>query len=404
MSYYSLSEKYLPFCNVSIHYSLHLPPLLFKVYSSLKERADKWDAILPAEHPLRSAQLINLENSDLNDLQFRYVFFWEDEKNEPIAIAYFQWVHFTRKHYQLPSSTNFLLKILEKSVMRKGFQILICGNLFRVDFPGFYIADDKIQTTAVFHELEKFFRSLSPKPHAILIKDWQRPQDQEWVKEYGYQPWPSDLTMKLDLRPEWKSFDDYKAALKHKYAQRVRRVQHKCEGVIRKELDIEEIISYGDELEQLYNEVVARQVIRLVIVNKQYFIEMKKTYGDSFKIYGYFEDDVLIAFSSNILYKDLWELHYIGINYQKNEEHWLYFNIMYDGIALAIESGKKAVELGRTAREAKAMLGGKPIYFSSFFRLRGLLVNWLVSRFANAFNDKTGESWQIRNPWKRYYK
>ena len=67
---------------------------------------------------------------------------------------------------------------------------------------------------------------------------------------------------------------------------------------------------------------------------------------------------------------------------------------------MAIESGKKGVELGRTAREAKAMLGGKPIYFASFFRLRGWLVNKLVSRFTNAFNNKTGENWQLRHPWK----
>ncbi|HUM47635.1 MAG TPA: hypothetical protein PLD84_11950, partial [Chitinophagales bacterium] len=78
-----------------------------------------------------------------------------------------------------------------------------------------------------------------------------------------------------------------------------------------------------------------------------------------------------------------------------------YFNMMYDGIAMAIESKKKVVELGRTAREAKAMLGGKPTYFTSYFRLRGWLVNQLVTRFAGTFNEKAGQSWQLRNPFKK---
>ncbi|MEO6165903.1 MAG: hypothetical protein ABIO46_09875 [Chitinophagales bacterium] len=375
--------------------------MIFKVYSSLNEHTHNWDHLLPEKHALRSANLLLLENSCLQDIQFMYLFFYNQEETDPVAIAYFQYVHFTTRHYQFPLIRNVIIQPFEKLVMRGGFKILICGNLFRVDFPGLFMQNGKPVSTDILTSLEQFFNSIRPSPHAILLKDWQANGEGKWLKDHRYHIWPDDLTMKLDLSSEWTTFPDYISAQKHKYAQRVRKVQTRCAAVIRKELQLDEIISYSHELEELYKQVVKKQAIRLVIANRNYFIEMKKAYGNSFRIIGYFEKNQLIAFSSHLIYPDSWELHYVGMDYIKNEFYWLYFNMMYDGIALAIEGGKKTVELGRTARQAKAMLGGKPIYFTSYFRLRGWVVNQLVTRLAGNFNEKAGESWQLRNPFKK---
>ena len=374
--------------------------MLYKVYRSLKEHTESWDSLLPANHHLRSEQLLPLELCSLRDLGFSYVFFYRDLAAAPLAIAYFQHVHFTTRHYQYPLLKNKLLAVAEKSLMRRGYHILVCGNLFRIDFPGIFHGNSTDLLPEIFETLEKYYATLRPVPHAILIKDFRKDSANYWVPQFHYRIWPGDLTMKLDLNPEWRHFSDYVAALKHKYAQRVRRIQNRALSLERRELELADLIKYGDRLETLLGHVVSRQTIRLVIANQTYFWQMKKLHGATFRVIGYFDHNELIAFSSHILHTACWELHYIGMDYSKNEKFLLYFNMMYDGIAMAIENKKPAVELGRTAREAKSMLGAKPIYFSSYFKLRGWLVNLLVSRFADSFNKRAGEKWQERNPFK----
>lgn len=375
--------------------------LYYKVYASLKEQAANWDKLLPELHHMRSEHLLALEQCKPADLEFAYLFFYKNDIAQPVACAYFQLVHFTTRHYQFPLWSNAWLAPLEKMVLRNGFHILVCGNLFRVDFPAIHIADMQVSLTELFDTLEIYYKKLQPQPHAILIKDCRSGTDTTWVKQFNFRNWPEDLTMKLDLNPAWKSLSDYTAALKHKYAQRVRKIQRSAASIARRNLAEEEIKFYGDELEQLFYNVVRQQAIRLVIPDKSYFLEMKKSYGEAFQLTGYFEGEKLVAFSSHFIYEETWELHYIGMDYAKNEQYLLYFNMMYDGIAMAITNKKKAVELGRTAREAKSMLGGKPIYFTSYYRLRGWLVNKLVAQFAHTFNEKTGESWHVRSPMKK---
>jgi hypothetical protein len=374
--------------------------LTFSVFESVKTIAEEWDAIIPAEHHLESKQLLILENAAIDDIEFRYLFIYNENKVKPAAAVYLQLINFRSDHYQAPLFNNIFLKEIEKRVMSRGFKMVICGNLFRIDAPGIFFDPKRISASRVMKAVQLYFRSLREKPHAIMVKDWQKSWETTWMKSNDYRLWPNDLTMKMDIDPAWETLEDYAGSLKHKYAQRLRKSRKKLIGVDCRELSLEEIIRLAPLMEELYMEVVQRQVIRMVIPGKEYFIEMKKAFREQFRVFGYFAGDQLWAFSSNVVYKDLWEMHYIGINYQQNEKHWLYFNLMYDAIDRAIQTGKNGLELGRTAREAKAILGGKPVYFTSFIHLNGAFVNLLVRIFAGRFNKKTGDDWQLRHPFK----
>jgi hypothetical protein len=108
----------------------------------------------------------------------------------------------------------------------------------------------------------------------------------------------------------------------------------------------------------------------------------------------------LIGFTSFIERGDQLEFHYIGIDYDYNHTHSLYFNMLFDGVEKAIMAGKKELELGRTAREAKANLGCRPVYFNDFIRIKSktarLLADWIGGRFQTAM----GEEWKNRHPFK----
>jgi hypothetical protein len=373
--------------------------LKFKSFDTLSGIESTWDAILPEGHQLCSGELLLLEKVNSNDLTFRYVIFYDDDLEKAAGVAYFQVINFSKKHYRAPLFENRLAKGVENLLMRKGYKIFICGNLFRIDYPGIYFQEHKTSASEIMASLENFIGHANPSPAAVLIKDWKDTWSKEWVTKYLYKGWPDDLTMKLNLQPSWNSFQDYTDSLKHKYAQRVRKARSRFGEVVRQELSLGEISVHGNKLNELYQQVVQRQMIRMVILNPEYFIQMKKHYKDDFKLFAYFTDGKLIAFTTNILYDHQWELHYIGMDYKYNDQMWLYFNLLYDAIGDAISAGKKELELGRTARQAKTMLGAQPVYFSSFYKLKGTIVNRLVNFFAERFNTEM-ESAVERHPFK----
>ncbi|MBA3647549.1 MAG: hypothetical protein H0W62_03195 [Chitinophagales bacterium] len=370
-------------------------------YGSLTDRYKEWDQFLPKDHPLQSSHLLFLEKSVPRDLEFRYAFIYENISGGDvplIAVFYLQIVHFNSKHYLSPFSNQPILHQLEKVIIGRERIILTLGNLFRVDFPGAYW-NPSVSTKEIAMICNKYLKSFKPKAHIILIKDTVGELGNELYK-YGFQHWNNDLTMKMDINLHWKSFEDYISSLRHKYAQRARRSRAKLRDVKRTELSLDEIIHYSARIEKLYLQVVQKQPIRMVIASKNYFIEMKLAYQNQFKVFGYFKEDALIAFSSNILYESSWELHYIGFDYGQNAEHWLYFNIMFDAIADAISEGKKELELGRTAREAKAIIGGRPIYFESYYKIRTRFTKYLVRILTDFFNKNTGKDWEKHHPFK----
>jgi hypothetical protein len=189
--------------------------------------------------------------------------------------------------------------------------------------------------------------------------------------------------------------DDYVTSLRHRYAQRYRKMRRMLSPVIRKELTKDQITFYEAELSQLYLNIVQKQSIRLLIVSGKYFSEMKESLGARFIIMGYFFGEKLIAFSSNISHENHWELHYIGLDYDFNKGHSIYFNILYDAIGDCIKASKLELELGRTARTTKAMIGAEPVYFNNYVRFKNKtarLVTGFLKNFFNRFNEVDTEA------------
>jgi hypothetical protein len=112
-------------------------------------------------------------------------------------------------------------------------------------------------------------------------------------------------------------------------------------------------------MESLYLELVNKQMITIGTLNSSYFANMKKQLNERFECFGFFKEDELVAFSSHIYYptKNEMEIHYIGINGQLNNQYQLYFNILCHGVETAINKQFVSLELGRTAKEAKANMG-----------------------------------------------
>ena len=76
--------------------------------------------------------------------------------------------------------------------------------------------------------------------------------------------------MEMKVDPEWTSIKDYEKALKHKYAQRYRKVRSQMNGVSVSEMSLEEVIKHQDPIFKLYNQVANNQQVRLGYLSAAY--------------------------------------------------------------------------------------------------------------------------------------
>lgn len=355
----------------------------------------QWDLFNAPHSALQSNYLSALENAGALDLSFRYLLI--KKENEIVGRVYFQLMHFSHRNLSVSDSTIWQ-KLASVLIRFFPFRIIICGNLFAVDFPPLDFQVDKISERQILEIISSF--ASNEKHDVLVLKDMPGNFIPDVAKSYGFNVFASDLTMKLMISPTWKSYHDYEKALTHKYAQRARKIRKAGSVLERRQFDSRLLATHQKDVSRLFQEICSKQTIRMGIVDAKYFIELFNNCGNRFSMTGYFLDNKLVAFASMLDHNDTLELHYIGMNYTYNKTHNLYFNILFDGIEQAILKSKKELELGRTAREAKAVIGCQPVYFNDYILIRNRITRWSVSVIQEYFQNKMGESWRNRHPFK----
>jgi hypothetical protein len=368
------------------------------VFDTLNDEVlQKWNFINPGS--LSSEYLIFIEQSKPLDLSFRYVIVEEKISDKKItrAILYLQVLKFSAKNFQLKN--NILLNALSSAVLSiKPFKILICGNLFAVNFPSLKYDDRFISLKTLFYIIEEINKI--EKPDAFLLKDLADSIDENDSEKFQWKKYTQDMTMSFDINTKWKSLVDYLNQLTKKYYKRAEKIIHAGKELSKVNLNTSEILLQENRIYELFNQVAEKQTIRMGLISRNYFQEFSKRFPDKFSFIGYYMENNLIAFSTFIDHGDMLEMHYIGIDYSCNKKYQLYFNLLFDGVSRAIETSKKSLELGRTAREAKANLGAKPVYFNDYLKIRGSLAKYLFEKFGNSFQTEMGVEWNSRNPLK----
>ncbi len=361
----------------------------------------EWMSIIPNCHPLEYKRLLAIQQSMSHQFRFYYVIHY-NETGLAIGVQYFQYLPFKAAYFESAMKRNMILRKLESLAVDNHFGLLICGSLFSVNAPGFYFNAENLSTNAIYTRIHKPMNSIkSDTGRAELIfKDVPENLRTHFL-DNQFDPFDDDVSMTMSIPKNWKSFDDYLGALKHKYAQRARKIIRAAADIERRELCVEELHSYTAEINSLFMQVVGKQSIRLGIPNATYFINMKEAKPETFFVCGYFLNNQLIAFASYIVNHLNDELHYIGFDYALNKTHYLYFNILFDGIRKAIDNDIELLEMGRTAREAKAVVGAHPVVFHSFIRFSSPLSKSIYNYLKKRFQNKTEQGLKDRHPYKK---
>jgi hypothetical protein len=108
----------------------------------------------------------------------------------------------------------------------------------------------------------------------------------------------------------------------------------------------------------------------------------------------------MVGFYTFIFYDQEMETHYIGIDYKANKDFKIYFNILFSGVKKMIERKDYSLELGRTAKEAKANLGAVPQQIFNYVKIYNPVAKMAMNFFLNSFNKSTDQPLNNRNPLK----
>lgn len=369
-----------------------------QVFDTIRDAAvfEKWNCLHRPGFDFDVNYLSAIEKSQPADLSFRYLLIQANEKI--VARVYFQVLNFGNRNLSVDTG-NFLLRIASFFIRFSPYKIIIGGNLFAVDFSPLDYLKNEISVEGLLEIISTYVRK--EKYDVFALKDLSSDFTSHNMYPFGLTEFKSDLTMELAVRSEWKSFVDYEKSLTHKYAQRARKIRRAAASIERIELTHDLFLLHRERISELFKSICAKQTIRMGIVDDRYFEEMRKACGINFMMTGYFLEGKLIAFTSMFDRPDKLEVHYIGMDYSYNKSHSLYFNILFDGIENAIRLKKNSLELGRTAREAKAVIGCEPVYFNDYIHINSYMTRKIVDLLQKFFQQRMGESWKERHPFKQ---
>ena len=367
-----------------------------QLYDSISQVEDEWNRFHSGVPHIASVYLSALESAKPADMEFRYAVI--SKKGKTVACAYLQIVKLSNKNFSETESA-FTLTPLKILFRLKHIRLLFCGNLFSVDFPCLHYLGDEISFEEVLNLLKEI-RVLG-KCQLLLIKEVpDHGTHLEALNINGFRKYGEDMTMGLEIKNSWNTFENYSQSLTKKYRKRLHNIRNaKSQVNVRPIADIE-MIRLLPDITALYRQTASRQFLKMGIIDDKYFPAMRNAYGKRFFMNGYYWDDSLIAFASHIDHGEMLEVHYIGIRYDFNKRFNLYFNILYDGVEEAINRKKKILELGRTAREAKASVGCRPMPSNDYLLVENRFIGWLINRIEKAFLKKIGSGWKNRQPFK----
>ena len=369
------------------------------LYDNVKELPVEWAAMLPPGHFLEPGQLAVYEQIGLPDISFVYALISVD--GAPMAVAYFQVLSIRDYHLNTTLLKPFQRAAWKVFTSAACPKLLVAGHLFRHDICSFFWVDHqaglevfRLYKTAIDNALKHAHAS------AVLVKDVDEsliPYFQNYAPEYLLLR--NDISMEMPINNNWQSLKDYEKDLKHKYAQRLRKVRQPWEKLKVLELTTEETEQHKEIIFALYQQVTDKQQVRLGLLSKDFLPALKKKYNGSLRIWIAKNGEDVVGFFSAWEHATVFDMFYIGFDYSKNEEFQLYFNILFFAIEQAIASGKEKLILGRTALEAKARLGCKPDYLSTYLFIRNNMLRGVIGRLQQRVGNDEGE-WENRHPFK----
>lgn len=385
----------------------------FEIFHHVAELPDDWAKAAPADNCfLHASYLQAVEVAPPKGMRFAYLLFYKN--GTPNGVAYCQITPFSvgdsvyteDEKDKYPCLVRAFGKIVRNLVSGKNRNLLVCGNLLLTGEHGFYFssATDKFTSFDILEEALILTQSVLEKKgvniDGIFIKDIaeEHRAPVKVLKDRKFSEFTFHPNMVLDLRENWKSFEDYMTDISSKYKVRARKAFKSLDGIEKRELSESEINHAQGTLHELYKSVVDNQDFNMVSLAKNYLPNLKKHLGEEFKVHGYFLDDKLIGYFTTIQNHHELEAHFLGFEPTLNRQYHLYHNMLFDILKIGIEKQVKKIVYARTAMEIKSTLGAEAHQMLCYIRANNRLTNKVLPPIVEYLKPST--DWVARNPFK----
>jgi hypothetical protein len=207
-----------------------------------------------------------------------------------------------------------------------------------------------------------------------------------------------DPDMVLNINTYWNSFDNYAAAVQSKYKKRIRKVYKDSNPVVVKPISKENLVKELPRMTELYQNVYQKSTFSGPPFNTDIYLDFINQEAIDLNIYGYYLNNMLIAFSSEFFINSVLYSYFIGLDYQLNEKYSIYNRILYDTINNGISKRAIKVVYGRTAAEFKSTIGAVPIPSSSAVYISNTFLRYLFTPILKRISPA---NWVQRRPFKK---
>lgn len=374
-----------------------------KYYSSILDIEQSFWAQAAPKHNifLQYEYLSLLEKCPPKGISFAYCMFLQN--NAPLGVGYFQIKDFDVADSLKSSVEKGKIPLFASKLAQSlNFYTLVAGNLLLTGEHGFYFSpmiSEELKNQLQLQAIELVKNELATeqrKPSLFFVKDFFNSEEQ--FLENKYEQFDFQPNMQLPIRSNWLSMDDYLEDMTTKYRTRAKRAFKKFNGLIRYELDEMLIERHQEEMYALYLKIANNVGFNLVEMHPNYFLEMKRTFGEKYEIWGVFDQNRLIGFYSTLLNYNELETGFLGFEEEYNPSHQLYLNFLYDMVRQGIEKKVHTIIFARTAMEIKSSIGAEPIQMHTYIKHKSTFVNYALPTLIKWLSPPM--DWVQRKPFK----
>ena len=325
-------------------------------------------------------------------IEFKYISISDVDKNT-VALALVQVIRLNVE--------GMLKNIKVAPFVRKGLGLLFCNEYIKIMFCGnvFLSGEHGISTAEnsskkdIYSEIGTALDAVAAntKPmHAIFIKDFQLASlvHTQSFLNFGYSEIKVEPNMIIQLKPEWKNFEEYKNILKSKYRVKANKADSKSSILEIRLFSSKDLETYKHELQALYQNTIDKASFNAQVLNLDTYSHLSTSLKDNFIVKGYFLENRLVGFLTALVNDNKLDAHFIGLDYELNKSHAIYPRILNDYVRIGIEKQVSSINLGRTASEIKSTIGANPIELSCYIKHKNPFLNSLIKPFLRRIKIK----------------
>src|SRR5262245_55439913 len=338
-----------------------------------------WDALTTgASFFLGRPYLRALEANPPENLVPRYAVVFRE--HTPVAAVVVQRVRV--------SASQFVDRKKRAPLGRIRAQLLVCGNLLSWGRHGVAFARGEDPAAIWCGVAEAIYRlrraeKLAGQSDLVLVKDLDGEDGPgaRTLARFSYRPLETEPNMVLEVADRWRSHEDYLASLNSKYRKSFRQVAKEIDAAGCRVERLAELDGSAGRLHGLYLQTQAGAGVRPVTVPPGYLPAVARAAAPGFRCTVVRRKGEILGFVTAIADGDTTVGYLIGVDRAANQTLPIYHRLLHALVGDAIELGARRLSLSRTALDAKARLGARPVETHVWLRHRLPTANTIVKSF-----------------------